>query len=182
MGAIKIRKTVIQDIPRIVFETKTIHVAEVQPTVVQDVVSLYNSNKDFIRHHMGTDHITPEWVMNEWETMKQSGFLSCKAMDKKSGNTIGIIDFKVGEETYLSLLTIHEEAQNQGIGKQIYDAFEEYATAAHSKSIRLDVVTKYSDNVAKFWVKRGFVKERDIELNWSGVILPAVVMKKALCE
>ena len=180
MGAIKIKKTVIQDIPRIVFETKTIHVAEVLPIDIQDIVSLYNSNQDFIQHHMGTDHVTPEWVENEWESMKQSGFLSCKAVEKESGNIIGVIDFKVEEETYLSLLMIHGEAQNQGIGKQIYDAFEEYAKLAHSKSIRLDVVTKYSNNVVKFWSKRGFVKDRHIELNWSGVTLPAIVMKKVI--
>jgi GNAT superfamily N-acetyltransferase len=159
---------------------ETIYVAEVQPTDIQDIVSLYNSNKEFIQHHMGTDHVTPDWVLNEWESMKESGFLSYKAVEKEFGNLIGILDCKVGEETYLSLLIIHGDAQNQGIGKQIYDAFEEYAKLAHSKSIRLDVVTKYSDNVERFWSKRGFVKVRDIELNWSGVTLPAVVMKKII--
>ena len=164
------------------FESENVYVEEVQPIDVQDIVNLYNSNKDFIQHHMGTDRVTPEWVQNEWEAMKQSGFLSCKAVEKKSGKIVGIIDFNVGEESYLSLLIIHGDAQNQGIGKQIYDAFEEYVKMAHSKSIRLDVVTKYSDNVVKFWSKRGFIKDRDIELNWSGVTLPAIVMKKVLCE
>ena len=164
------------------FESEYVYIDEVQTTDVQDTVSLYNSNKDFTHHHMGTDHVTPDWVLNEWESMKQSGFLSCKAVGKKSGNIIGIIDFKVEEETYLSQLMIHGEAQNQGIGRGIYDAFEEYVTAEHSKSIRLDVVTKYSNNVVKFWSKRGFVKNRDIELNWSGVTLPAIVMKKELHE
>ena len=162
------------------FESENVYVQEVQPIDVQDIVSLYHSNQEFIRHHLGTDHITSEWVENEWESMKQSGFLSCKAVEKKSGKIIGIIDFKVEEETYLSLLMIHGEAQNQGIGKQIYDAFEENVTAEHSKSIRLDVVTKYSDHVVKFWIRMGFAKERDIELNWSGVTLPAVVMKKVI--
>ena len=162
------------------FESENVYVQEVQPIDVQDIVSLYHSNQEFIRHHLGTDHITSEWVENEWESMKQSGFLSCKALEKKSGNIIGIIDFKVEEEAYLSLLMIHGEAQNQGIGKQIYDAFEEYAKLAHSKSIRLDVITKYSDNVVKFWSKRGFIKDRDIGLNWSGVTLPAIVMKKMI--
>jgi GNAT superfamily N-acetyltransferase len=129
---------------------------------------------------MGTDHVTPDWVMNEWESMKQSGFLSCKAVEKKSGKIVGIIDFNVGEESYLSLLMIHGVAHNQGIGRHIYDAFEEYVKMAHSNSIRLDVVIIYSDNVVKFWSKRRFVKDHDIELNWSGVILPAIVMKKVI--
>ena len=162
------------------FESENVYVDKVQPTDVQDIVSLYNSNKEFMRHHMGTEHVSPDWVRNEWESIKESGFLSCKAVEKKSGNIIGIIDFKVEEETYLSLLMIHSEAQNQGIGKQIYDAFEEYVKMANSKSIRLDVVTEYSEHVVKFWIQRGFVKDHDIELNWSSVILPAVVMKKII--
>lgn len=113
----------------LLFESEHVYIDKIQPTDVQDIVSLYNSNKDFIQHHMGTDHVTPDWVMNEWESMKQLGFLSCKAVEKKSGNLIGILDCKVKEETYLSLLMIHGDVQNRGIGKQIYDAFEEYARA-----------------------------------------------------
>ena len=164
------------------FETEHVYIVEVQPTDVQDIVAVYNSNKDFIQHHMGTDHVTPVWVQNEWEAMKESGFLSCKAVEKESGNLIGILDCKVGEETYLSLLMIHGGAQKRGLGREIYDAFEEYARSAHSRSIRLDVVTGYSEHVVKFWIQRGFVKDRDIELNWSGVILPAIVMKKILSD
>ena len=166
----------------LLFESKHVYIAEVQPTDIQDVVSLYNSNKKFIQHHMGTDHVTPDWVQNEWEAMKESGFLSCKAVEKESGTLMGILDSKVGKETYLSLLMIHGEAQNRGLGREIYDAFEKYARSAQCKSIRLDVVTAYSDHVVKFWIQRGFIKDRDIELNWSGVSLPAVVMKKILSD
>ena len=53
----------------LLFESKHVYIDEVQSTDVQDVVSLYNSNKEFIQHHMGTDHVTPVWVQNEWAWM-----------------------------------------------------------------------------------------------------------------
>lgn len=65
-----------------------------------------------------------------------------------------------------------------GFGKKIYKAFEDYAKSRESKCIRLDVVTGYSDKVEKFWIGNGFAKFEDIELNWTGIIFPAVTMKK----
>ena len=114
---------------------------------------------------MGIDHVTFQWVVKELESMKQASFSSCKAVEKKSEKIVGIIDFKVDEETYLSLLMIHEDYQNQGFGKQIYLAFEEYARSKQSKSMRLDVVTGYSEKVFDFWIGNGFAKWKDIELN-----------------
>jgi GNAT superfamily N-acetyltransferase len=93
---------------------------------------------------------------------------------------VGIIDFKVDEESYLSLLMIHTHYANRGLGKQVYKAIEEYARSRGSEQIKLGVVTGYSDKVLRFWTGNGFHKSEDISLNWNGVILPAVTMLKNL--
>ncbi|WP_268064106.1 hypothetical protein [Clostridium sp. CF011] len=41
--------------------------------------------------------------------------------------------------------------------------------------MRIDVVTNYDDTVLDFWVKNGFDKFKDVELNWTGKILPALL-------
>ena len=50
----------------------------------------------------------------------------------------------------------------------IYQGFEEYIKSLKSKSIRIDVVTNYDSSVLKFWTHNGFVKLKNIELNWAG--------------
>ena len=149
-------------------------------TDVDSVVEVYNSNTLFLENHMDTQQVTFEWVTEEVESMKRAGFCSCKAVDKNSRKIVGIIDFKIDEEAYLSLLMIHKDYENMGFGKQIYKAFEEYAKSRKSKYIRLDVVTGYSDKVVNFWIGNGFEKFEDIKLNWTGVTLSAVTMKKEI--
>ncbi|WAG58010.1 hypothetical protein LL033_18610 [Clostridium estertheticum] len=60
----------------------------------------------------------------------------------------------------------------------MYQALEEYAKEVKSKCMRIDVVTNYDNAVLNFWVKNGFDKIKDVELEWIGKILPAVIMKK----
>ncbi|MCB2359758.1 GNAT family N-acetyltransferase [Clostridium estertheticum] len=84
----------------------------------------------------------------------------------------------MGEETYLSLLMIHDNYKNKGGGKLIYQALEEYAKEVKSKCMRIDVLINYDNAVLKFWVKNGFDKIKDVELDWTGKILPAVIMEK----
>lgn len=47
--------------------------------------------------------------------MKNEGFYSCKIVQKNSNEIVGIIDFKVDKETYLSLLMINSNLKGQGI-------------------------------------------------------------------
>jgi GNAT superfamily N-acetyltransferase len=90
------------------------------------------------------------------------------------------MDFKVDKETYLSLLMIHHVFKGKGLGKLVFQSFEEYAGSQKSNCIRIDVVTGYSNSVLDFWIKNGFSSFKDVELNWTGKILPAVTMKKNL--
>jgi len=59
-------------------------------------------------------------MLEELESMKKANFYSCKIIEKSSGKIIGIIDFKIGEETYLSLLMLHNDYKNKGFGKLNY--------------------------------------------------------------
>ncbi|GEO26778.1 N-acetyltransferase [Alicyclobacillus acidoterrestris] len=163
-----------------IFESEDLYINPIDHDDIYAVVELYNSNTNFLKNHMDTDAVTPQWVIDELESMKSLGFSSYKAIEKGSKKVIGIIDFKIDVETYLSLLMVHRNYTNRGLGKQIYMAFEEYVILKKSKRIRLDVVNGYSDKVLSFWSGRGFHKSEDISLNWNGVILPAVTMIKII--
>ncbi|HWR23861.1 MAG TPA: GNAT family N-acetyltransferase [Feifaniaceae bacterium] len=163
-----------------IFETDGFSIDAVEPTDLGAVLAVYQSNKDFLLHHTGRNAVTSAWLQSELEAMKAAGFCSCKVVEKHSGSVIGIADVRLGEETYLSLMMLRRDYQNKGLGKQIYRAMEAYVKARGSTSIRIDVVTGYSNSALPFWRSRGFIKVREITLNWAGKSLPAVMMKKEL--
>ena len=162
------------------FQSKGFYVDLVENKDLNEVVKVYNSNKHFLVNHMDKEKITNECINQELESMKEVGFYSCKIVEISSEKIIGVMDFKVGEETYLSLLMIHNDFKSKGFGKLIFQAFEGYAKSLKSKCIRIDVVTNYENSVLDFWIENGFIKFKDVELNWTGKVLPAVTMKKGL--
>lgn len=163
-----------------VFKSENFYIDLIQDVDIEGIVHIYNSNEHFLISHMDAKEVTSEWLLEELKDMKDIGFSSYKIIDIKTGKIIGIMDFKLGEETYLSLLIIHSDLQGKGYGKLIFQEFEEYIKSLKSKSIRIDVVTNYNSSVLDFWINNGFVKSAEIELNWSGKVLPAVTMKKIL--
>ncbi|MEN2256308.1 GNAT family N-acetyltransferase (plasmid) [Paraclostridium benzoelyticum] len=130
-------------------------------------VNIYNSNLDFLITHIGVSKIDLEWITKEFKEMQSINFNCCKVIDKKNYSIIGLLDFRLGEISYLSLLMIHKDYKSKGIGKQIYNLFERYLQSSNSQSIRIDVVNNYNKNVYKFWTDLGFEKVKDIELEWS---------------
>ncbi|KUO71016.1 MAG: acetyltransferase [Clostridia bacterium BRH_c25] len=162
------------------FQSNGLYVDLVEDRDLYEVVEVYNSNKHFLVSHMDKDKVTNEWILQELETMREVGFYSCKIVEISSEKIIGVMDFKVGEETYLSLLMIHNDFKSKGFGKLIFQDFEGYVRSINSKCIRIDVVTNYNNSVLDFWIKNGFIKSKHMELNWTGKILPAVTMKKSL--
>lgn len=147
---------------------------------LEKILDIYNSNVQFLLNHMDRDMVTIDWLHKEFKEIKNSGFNSFKVVEKDTNRIIGIIDYRTGEETYLSLLMIHNDYKNLGIGKIIFQAFEIYCKTMKSSSIRIDVVNGYDSLVYDFWVKNGFARFEEIELNWTGKVLPAVIMKKNL--
>ncbi len=162
------------------FQSKSFYVDLLENKDLNEVVKIYNSNKHFLVTHMDKEKITNEFIFQELESMKEVGFYSCKIVEISSEKIIGVMDFKVGKETYLSLLMIHNDFKNKGLGKLIFQGFEEYAKSLKSKYIRIDVVTNYENSVLDFWIENGFIKFKNVELNWTGKFLPAVIMKKNL--
>jgi GNAT superfamily N-acetyltransferase len=124
--------------------------------------------------------VTRDWTAQEVKATQDAGFWSCKVIDKSTDQVIGLLDVRFGTETYLSLLMIHRSYVHIGIGRQVYGALEAYARSHESRSIRIDVVTGYDARALDFWVRNGFQFVEDITLEWNGVTLPAVAMKKAL--
>lgn len=162
------------------FQTKDFYVDIINNKDSNEIVEIYNSNKEFLLAHMNLENVTEQWVLEEIESMKETGFYSCKIVEIPSGRIIGIIDFKIGEEIYLSLLMIHKDFKYRGYGRLILQAFEEYIKILKGKSIRIDVVINYDSSVLDFWIKNKFIKFEELELNWVGRTLPAVIMKKYL--
>ena len=163
-----------------VFESRDFYVDLVERNDLNKVVEVYNSNQDFLMNHIGKTEVTTKWISEEMSSMDEAGFYTHKITEKCSGNIIGVIDFKINEETYLSLLMLHNDYKNCGLGKQVFRALEGYVKSTGGKSIRIDVVSNYNNDVFDFWHKSGFVKDQDITLEWGKKSLLATVMRKQL--
>lgn len=162
----------------IYFESNDFYIDLIEIKDLKDIVNIYNSNKTFLKSHIGRENITANWVCDELNTMKKEGFYSCKVVQKSLNKIVGLIDFKVDKETYLSLLMIDSNLKGLGIGTNIYKLLEKYIKSCNSTSLRIDVVINYDKNVLNFWIKNGFKRIENITLNWNEQVLPAVVMKK----
>jgi GNAT superfamily N-acetyltransferase len=163
-----------------IFESRDFYINTIENNDIEEICEIYNSNEHFLLNHMNVNNVTSKWMLEEITCARKTGFKSCKIVDKASGKKIGIVDFKLGEETYLSLLMIHNDFRGKGIGKVFFINFEEYLKSLKSKSIRIDVVTDYDNSVFDFWGKNGFISFQDVKLNWAGNILSAVTMRKYL--
>lgn len=163
-----------------IFETEEFYIDSIENHDIEDICKIYNSDTHFLSKHLGSTKVTSEWMSDEIASAKKSGFQLCIIIEKCSGNKIGILDFKAAEETYLSLLFIHNDFKGRGIGKKVFTNFEKYITSLNSKCIRIDVVRDYDDSVFNFWRNNGFSGSQNAELNWSGNILSAITLKKHL--
>ena len=146
----------------------------------EEIIKIYNSNQQFLNIHQGTKSITIDWLDKEMKTMKKEGFLSYKIVEKTSNQIIGIIDFKISNQSYISLIIIHKKYQNKGLGKEVYNLIESYLKQRNSISIKIDVVKNYNKNVINFWLENGFEIIEEINLNWTGKVLNALTMEKII--
>jgi len=163
---------------KMLFETDNTYVSVADPEDIDGIVGIYNSNPGFLMAHIGREKIDAQWAEDDINTMKEIGFMSCKVVLKTSKTSIGLLDFSMKEESYLSLLMLHSVYKHIGLGSEVYEGLEQFAMAHESERIRIDVVTSYDRGVLDFWVSKGFNMIEKVELNWSGMRLPAVVMKK----
>lgn len=144
---------------------------------IPTILDIYNSNKTFLENHMGIPKVSKDFIINEIEEIENIGFSSL-VIKNNEGHIVGICDFKIGDEVYLSLLMIDAKLKGNGIGKIIYNQLEEIFKAKNSKRIRIDVVYDYEENVLGFWEQQGFISSEKIELEWNGYKSKAFKMYK----
>ena len=144
---------------------------------ITKILDIYNSNKTFLENHVGISKVSKDFIINEIEEMKNIGFSSL-VIKNNEGNIIGICDFKIGDEVYLSLLMINAKLKGNGLGRIIYNQLEKIFKTKNSKRIRIDVVYDYEENALGFWEKQGFVSSEEIQLEWNGYKSKAIKMYK----
>lgn len=144
---------------------------------IASIVDIYNSNKIFLENHMGISSVSQEFILTEIEEMRNMAFNSSIIKDSE-GKIVGICDFKIGDEVYLSLLMIDAKLKGNGLGSTIYNQLEKVFKSKNASSIRIDVVYDYEENVLRFWEKQGFVSCEKIQLEWNGHKSKAIKMHK----
>ncbi len=142
-----------------------------------DIVKIYNSNKDFLIHHLGVEHVDEAFIKREIATMKAVGFRSSVIVNQEDLSVQGVLDYKPEREVYLSLIMLASNLQGKGIGTDIYFQFETDMIKDGATSLRIDVVNDYQDNLVSFWSKRGFRQAENIVLEWGNKKSNAVVMR-----
>ncbi len=156
------------------------YIREIEETDIDAAVSIYNSNRDFLIHHLGKASIDRDFIMDEVQEMLDHGFKSNLVIDNDM--PIGIVDYMLQDNgyVYLSLVMIDNDLQHKGIGTALYKYFEEKVTNNGANVIRIDVVNDYEGNVVPFWERMGFTGEQEEELTWGDKTSRVLVMKKYL--
>lgn len=149
---------------------------------IELALHIYNSNKEFLLHHIGKDSVDKPFITNELEEMDEHGFISNIVFDED--NPIGVIDYMIQKEgyVYLSLMMLDSNIQKAGIGRALFNMFEKQIADAGAKTIRIDVVNDHEPNVIPFWEKMGFDGKRQQELTWGDKTSRVLVMEKSLAE
>lgn len=55
------------------------------PQDVQRITEIYNSNTEFLLHHLGRERVDRHFIAREMEEMRRVGFLSCVLVERESG-------------------------------------------------------------------------------------------------
>lgn len=91
---------------------------------MEDILQIYNSNPDFLKHHLARNRVDSAFMAEEMASMKEAGFCSCILSDVITGRTIGVLDYKEGPVVYLSLFMLDAFVQGHGIGTRFWRFFE----------------------------------------------------------
>ncbi len=154
--------------------------SEFNPSNYKDVLKIYNSNKDFLLHHLGQSQVDEAFIIKETLEMKEHGF--CSQLVLQNGMPIAILEYMLQSSgsVYLSLLMLLKDSQNKGLGTDIYRFFEQNMINIRASEIRIDVVNDYHPNVVPFWERMGFVGQNEDTLTWGQKTSIVLVMKKFL--
>lgn len=141
---------------------------------------IYNSNPDFLLHHLGQEQISLDFIDEERREAARHGFGLRLIMAEE--RPLGILDYMQRPDgyVYLSLLMLDSSMQKQGLGKRAYHAFEALVRRHDATRIRIDVVNDYEPNLIPFWQKLGFTGTRTDSLCWGAKRSQILVMEKQL--
>lgn len=147
---------------------------------ISSALSIYNSNGDFLPHHLAMPAVEKEFILNEIKEMEEHGFCSTLLIDRDE--VIEIVDYKQQSDgyVYLSLLMLENSIQGNGKGTEAYKTFEKKVIEDGAKKIRIDVVDDYEPNVLPFWEKQGFSAVGRDKLTWGEKTSSVVIMEKTL--
>ena len=167
------------------FQAGVFQIVKANDIDLAEIQGIYNSNKVFLLNHTGAsagaaDEVDNAWCLKDYCDMLNNGFTRCKIVEAEGNPAIGFLDFKIAEEAYLSLLILRKSRQGRGIGKEVYLGFEEYVRDLNCKRVRVDVVNNYEGSSLGFWLKNGFVLEKNVLLSWGEYRFPAKKMMKEL--
>ena len=95
------------------------------PQDVQRITEIYNSNTEFLLHHLGRERVDRHFIAREMEKMRRVGFLSCVLVERESGRCVGVLDYRPGACVYLSLLMLDAALRGKGFGTACYGCLEE---------------------------------------------------------
>ncbi len=151
-----------------------------QETDHKNIVDIYNSNHQFLLHHLGVGAIDEAFISQGISAMRKAGFRSCVIAEQENSTARGVLDYQPGQEVYLSLLMLSADLQGKGTGSAIYTQFEADMIRDGRASIRIDVVNDYQGNLVPFWKRRGFLEDGTVTLEWGNKKSSAVVMRKYL--
>jgi len=145
-----------------------------------DIAAVYNSNPVFLQNHLGLERVDAAFAAEEAACMRKAGFCSCAIVNAESAKIQGILDYRSGQEAYLSLIMIDARLQGRGIGRSIYFNFEQQMRQAGSMSIRIDVVNDYPGSLVSYWKALGFSEAETISLRWGKKTSRAMLMRKRI--
>ena len=111
---------------------------------------IYNSNPDFLLHHLGQEQISLDFIDEERREAAHHGFGLCLISVQEC--PLGILDYMQRPDGY------------------VYGATR----------IRIDVVNDYEPNLLPFWQKLGFIGTRTDSLCWGAKRSQILVMEKQL--
>lgn len=155
-------------------------IRDVQEKDIKAIVDIYNSNYQFLFHHLGVKSVDETFMIQEISTMRKLGFRPSVIVNQENVTIQGILDYKLEQEVYLSLIMLAKNLQGNGTGSSLYSCFESKMIQDKRDSIRIDVVNDYQKNLVSFWKKHGFEEAEEIVLIWGNKKSKAVVMKKYL--
>ena len=145
------------------------------------LAAIYNSNPEFLLHHLGRDRVDEAFLLSELEEMAGAGFVTLLITQGRDGSALAAADVRGGEEAYLSLLILHRDAQGHGLGRQCAALLEEHLRAGGNRRVRIDVVDDHPGNPLPFWRRMGYEGSQRVALTWGDKTSSALVLRKELC-